>query len=115
MTTIDDMKKALDKWIKVLEDPEVAEEFEGFNKTLQFVFPDIDLKMQMVFEGSKVTIVEGFREDADMGLTVSSDMFLGITSGEIDPMDAFMEGKIKPTGDMSDLEKLQVFLDADID
>lgn len=115
MPDIDDMKKALKKWIAVLDDPEVAARFEGFNKTMQFVFPDIGLKMQLVFEGPKVTIVEGFKGDADMSLTVPSDMFLGITSGEINPMDAFMEGKLKPVGDMSDLEKLEVFMNADLD
>ena len=115
MPDIDDMRTALKKWIDVFDDPEVAAEFEGFNKTMQFIFPDIDLKMQLVFEGAKVTIVEGFKEDADMSLTVPSDMFLGITSGEINPMDAFMEGKLKPVGDMSDLEKLEVFMNADLD
>lgn len=115
MPTIDDMREALGKWVKVFDDPEVAAEFEGFNKTMQFIFPDIDLKMQLVFEGANVTIVEGFKEDADMSLTVPSDMFLGITSGEVNPMDAFMEGKLKPVGDMSDLEKLEVFMNVDLD
>jgi putative sterol carrier protein len=115
MPDINDMKEALKKWIDVLDDPKVAAGFEGFNKTMQFIFPDIDLKMQLVFRGPKVTIVEGFKEDADMSLTVPSDMFLGITSGEINPMDAFMEGKLKPVGDMSDLEKLEVFMNADLD
>jgi putative sterol carrier protein len=114
MVTADDIKNSLGKWTQRIEDPEVAEEFSGYNKTMQFVFPDINLKMQLVFEGPKVTIVDGFKENADMSLTVSSEMFMGILSGEIDPMDAFMEGKLKPIGAMSDLEKLQVLVDTDL-
>ena len=114
MATADDIKNALGRWTQRLEDPEVAEEFSEYHKTMQFVFPDIEVKMQLVFEGPKVTVVDGFKEHADMSLTVSSDMFMGILSGEIDPMDAFMEGKLKPIGAMPDLEKLQVLVDADI-
>jgi putative sterol carrier protein len=106
----DDLKNAIRKWVQVLADPEVAKEFEGYNKTMQFIFSDLDVKMQLVFEGARTKIVEGFRQDADMSLTVSSEVFMGIASGDVDPMDAFMEGKLKPTGDVADLEKLQVLL-----
>jgi putative sterol carrier protein len=114
MATANDIRNALGKWVQRLEDPEVAEEFSDYNKTMQFVFPDIDVKMQLVFDGPKVTVVDGFKENADMSLTVNSDMFMGILAGEIDPMDAFMEGKLKPVGAMPDLEKLQVLVDSDI-
>ena len=113
MITADDVRSAISKWVKVLDDPEVAEDFEGYNKILQLVFPDVGLNMQLIFEGAKTNIVEGFKEDADMKLTINSDLFMGITSGDIDPMDAFMEGKLKPAGDMGDLEKLEVLLNAD--
>jgi putative sterol carrier protein len=103
MAHADDVRNALRKWVKVLDDPEVAKDFEGYNKTMQLVFPDIEVKMQLVFEGPKTKIIDGFKEDADMSLTIDSDMFMGITSGDIDPMDAFMEGKLKPKGEMPDL------------
>jgi len=114
MVTADDIKNALGKWTRLVEDPEVAEAFSGYNKTMQLVFPDINLKMQLVFEGPRITIVDGFKENADMSLTVDSDMFMGILSGAIDPMDAFMEGKLKPVGAMADLERLQVLVDTDL-
>ena len=111
MATEKEVKEALAKWVSVLENPEAAEDFKDYNKTLQFIFPDIDAKMQLVFEGPETRIVDGFREDADMSLTVDAAVFVAMNSGEMDPMDAFMEGKLKPAGDISALEKLEILLD----
>lgn len=110
MTTAENIKKAIEEWVKVTKDPEIAEEFEGYNKTLQMIFPDIDVKMQLIFEGTKTTIVEGENQDADMSITVDAEVFMGFGSGDVDPMDAFMEGKLKPAGDLQALEKLEVLL-----
>ena len=112
MATLDELKEMFNKWIKILDDPEVAAEFEGYNKTMQFVFPDINVNLQLVFNGPEAKLVEGFTENAEMSLEVDSEMFKGINTGEIDPMEAFMEGNLKPKGNMNDLEKLEVFMDA---
>lgn len=111
MATEREVKEALAKWVSVLENPEAAAEFKDYNKTLQFIFPDIDAKMQLVFEGPKTRIVDGFQENADMSLTVDAAVFVAMNSGEMDPMDAFMDGKLKPGGDISALEKLEILLD----
>ena len=113
MATIDELKAALNKWAAMLDDPEIAEEFEGYNKTMQFTFPDIDGKLKLVFENQKARVEDGFDENADMSLEVESDLFLGISTGDVDPMEAFMEGTLKPKGSMSDLEKLEIFMDVD--
>ena len=101
----------MEKWAKKLEDPEIAEEFEDFNKTMQFVFPDIDYKVQLIFQNKQARVEDGYNEDAEMSLEVGSDLFLGISTGEIDPMEAFMDGSLKPKGTMSDLERLEIFMD----
>lgn len=111
MASAEDLKKALEKWASKLEDPEIAEEFEDFNKTMQFIFPDIDYNCKLVFQDKKARVEEGFDENAEMSLKVNSDLFLGIASGEVDPMEAFMEGTLKPKGTMSDLERLEIFMD----
>jgi len=110
MPTTEEVKKAVEQWVKAIEDPEVAEEFEGYNKTLQMIFPDIDAKMQLIFDGAKITIVEGEKTDAEMSITVDAEVFMGFGTGEVDPMDAFMQGKLKPAGDLQSLEKLEVLL-----
>jgi len=48
-----------------------------------------------------------------MGLEVNSDVFIGIATGEEDPMEAFMEGELKTKGDMGSLQKLEIFMDID--
>jgi putative sterol carrier protein len=110
----EELLKGLSKWKAIAEDPEMAEHFTGYNKTMQLIFPDVNVGLQMVFKGSNVDIVEGIKEDADMSLSLDSEMFMGIINGDIDPIDAFMEGKIKPTGSMEDLEKLQVLMDIEL-
>jgi len=106
----EEVRGAILKMVKVLDDPEVAKEFKGYRKTMQFIFPDIDVKMQLVFDEARTSIVEGFKENTDMSLTVDAETLIGITSGEIDPMDAFMQGKLKPAGDMQALEKLEALM-----
>jgi len=113
MATAEELKNALNNWVKMLDDPEVAEEFEGFNKTMNFIFPDIDYKIKMIFENKKARLEEGFSDDAEMGLEINSDLFLGLATGEVDPMEAFMEGELKTKGDMNALQKLEVFMDMD--
>ncbi|MFX1409680.1 MAG: SCP2 sterol-binding domain-containing protein [Promethearchaeota archaeon] len=111
MALAEELKKALEKWAKKLDDPEIAVEFEDFNKTMQFIFPDINYKCKLVFQDKKAKFEEGFNENAEMSLKVDSDLFLGIATGEVDPMEAFMEGTLKPKGTMSDLERLEIFMD----
>jgi putative sterol carrier protein len=111
MATKEEVKESLDKWVKVLDDPEIADEFEGFNKTMQFEFSDLNYKIKMIFENKTVRLEEGFDDKAEMGLEVKSDLFVGIATGEIDPMEAFMEGELKTKGDMDSLQKLEIFMD----
>ncbi|MFX1378759.1 MAG: SCP2 sterol-binding domain-containing protein [Promethearchaeota archaeon] len=111
MATAEELKLALESWAKKLDDPDIAEEFEDFNKTMQFIFPDINYKVQLIFDKKKARVEEGYNENAEMSLEVESDLFLGISTGEIDPMEAFMDGTLKPKGTMSDLERLEIFMD----
>lgn len=111
MATPEELNKALEKWAKKLDDPEIAEEFDDFNKTMQFIFSDIDHKVQLIFKDKKARVEVGFNENAEMSLDVESDLFLGISTGEVDPMELFMDGKLKPKGTMSDLERLEIFMD----
>ncbi|MHA1896500.1 MAG: SCP2 sterol-binding domain-containing protein [Promethearchaeota archaeon] len=112
MVSKEEIKNELNKWVKLFDNPEFAAEFEGYNKTFQFIFPDINYNLQMIFENKKARLEEGLKENAEMSLEVNSDMFYKMTTGEIDPMEAFLEGTLKPKGSMADLEKLEIFLDA---
>ncbi|MHA1340559.1 MAG: SCP2 sterol-binding domain-containing protein [Promethearchaeota archaeon] len=111
MITKEIIKQDLSKWIDKFEDPEFDNQFEGYNKVFQFVFTDIDYKLQMVFKNKTARLVKGFKEDADMSLEIISELFHKMVLGEVDPMGAFMEGQIILRGFMNDLEKLEIFLD----
>lgn len=113
LATIEEVRDALNKWAQLLEDPEIADEFEGFNKTMQFEFSDLNYKMKMIFKNKTVRLEEGFDENAEMGLEANSDLFVGIATGEVDPMEAFMEGELKTKGDMNSLQKLEIFMEFD--
>lgn len=111
MATTEEVKSELEKWAKKVDDPEVAEEFEGYEKTLQLSFPDLDFHLQLIIKDQKATVEEGLNENAEMSLEVESDLFMGICTGEVDPMEAFMDGQLKPKGNMADLEVLEIFMD----
>ena len=53
------------------------------------------------------TIEPGISEDAAATLTVDSDDFKALQTGELNGMMAFMSGKIKIDGDMGSVMKIQ--------
>ena len=107
----EEINEALNKWVKMLDNPEVAEEFEDYDKTLQFVFSDIDYKTKMIFKDKKARLEEGFDGNAEMTLEIESDDFVGIANATVDPMELFMEGAIIIKGDMNAIQRLEVFMD----
>ena len=57
-------------------------------------------------QDSGVTVSEG-AADAGTTITISEDDFDRLVSGELNPMTAFMTGKLKVKGDMGAAMKLQ--------
>ncbi len=47
------------------------------------------------------TEAKAVNEDTDCTITISKDDFIALAQGELDPMMAFMSGKLKVEGDMS--------------
>ncbi len=63
-----------------------------------------------VMDFTKPEVREGEDADAQCTMTVSDEDFLGIINGTINPMQAFMMGKIKIGGNMALAMKLQQVL-----
>ncbi len=73
----------------------LQEKVGNFSSTAKFVIED---------EGSIMIDESGVRagdEDAEVTLTASRDTFEGILDGSVNPMTAYMSGKLSLDGDMS--------------
>ncbi len=63
-----------------------------------------------MFKDAKCEIKEGDIEDPDMTITTNSEVIIDIMDGEMSPTKAFMGGKIKAKGPMTDMLKLQMLM-----
>jgi putative sterol carrier protein len=69
--------------------------------------PEGDVKYYWVLEDGKLLDSQlGDAEDADFALTMSYDDARKIQQGELDPNAAFMQGRMKVTGNMAKLMSL---------
>lgn len=69
--------------------------------------------MYHVLEGGSVRVVEGRAERPNVTITVSDDNLVKLFRGEMNPMTAFMTGKVKLKGDMMLAQKLLSIVDRD--
>jgi putative sterol carrier protein len=93
------------------EEPEIQATFRGFNKTLQFIFPDLqrNFTLTIAADGS-ATLAERTAPQADIKVTTSSDMLADILDRKVNPTNAFITRKLKASGKMDDLLRLQRLL-----
>lgn len=75
----------------------------GFTKKVKFDFGD---EGKLFIDGTSGT-VNNEDADADATIKVTWDDFKAISSGQMDPTMAFMQGKLKVEGDMSVAMQLQ--------
>ncbi len=93
------------------EDPKIQRRFKNYNKTLQFMFPDIDAHLFMkIGDAEIVEVGEGLIEDAELSVTMDSVIFKKIIEKTESPMAAYSEGRLKTKGEVPDLLKLQKLL-----
>lgn len=89
-------------------DPKVASSFKGWSRTMQYVFPDIDLALTIeVKDGVPAQPVEGRAATAQVTYEMSSDTLLAISRKEITGMKAYTQKLVKVKASMPDLLKLQ--------
>lgn len=92
------------------EDPKIQRRFKEYNKTLQFIFPDIDAKMYMKIGDAELLEVAEGEMDAELQVTMDSIVFFAIIEKKESPMAAYSAGKLKTKGEVPDLLKLQKLL-----
>ncbi|MGY5854036.1 MAG: SCP2 sterol-binding domain-containing protein [Candidatus Thorarchaeota archaeon] len=92
-------------------DPKIKRRFKEYNKTLQFIFPDIGAELYMkIGDAELIEVAEGMIDDAELSVTMDSVIFKGIIEKTESPMAAYSAGKLKTKGEVPDLLKLQKLL-----
>ncbi len=93
------------------DQPETRATFQGFARTIQFTFPDLkrDFVLDIAQDGS-AALQEQKLSAPDIAVTTSSDTLASILERKTNPELAFLTRKIKVTGKMEDLLKLQKLL-----
>ena len=91
--------------------PEMRAAFRGFTKTMQFTFPDLQRNFTLsIAEDGSATLAEQTVSHPDVTVTTSSDTLAGIVDGRVNPFQAYITRKLKVTGQMEDLLRLQKLL-----
>ncbi len=93
------------------DQPETRAAFQGFARTIQFTFPDLkrDFVLNIAQDGG-AALQEEKLAAPDIAVTMSSDTLASILDRKTNPELAFLTRKIKVTGKMEDLLKLQKLL-----
>jgi putative sterol carrier protein len=93
------------------EQPETRAAFHGFARTIQFTFPDLQCAFVLsIAQDGSATLTEETVPQPDINVTTSSDTLAGILDRKVNPEIAFMTRKLKASGKMEDLLKLQKLL-----
>jgi hypothetical protein len=88
--------------------PKIASSFKGWTRTMQYIFPDLDLRMVIeVKDGVPGEPTEGSANTPQVVYEMGSDTFLAIARREISGMKAFSQKLVKVKASMPDLLKLQ--------
>jgi putative sterol carrier protein len=93
------------------EQPETRAAFQGFARTIQFIFPDLQRNFVLnIAQDGNATLTEEVVSQPDIKVTTSSDTLAGILDRKVNPELAFVTRKLKASGSMEDLLKLQKLL-----
>ncbi len=95
----------------MITEPDVQASFHGFARTIQFIFPDLQRNFTLNIAGhGSATLAEQTVTQPDIKVTTTSDTLAGILDRTVNPAHAYISRKLKVSGKMEDLLKLQKLL-----
>ena len=73
----------------------------GLNKTIQWDISGNEAgKWAVKIENQTCQLIKGGVDKADLTLSMTDQVWLDIAEGRLDPMNAFLSGKVKTAGDV---------------
>lgn len=73
----------------------------GVDTVVQFKFTGLQAsEWHVIVKDQKCESIQGLHPNPKMTMTVDSEDYIKISTGELDPTMAFMKGKVKVKGDM---------------
>jgi len=106
-----DIAPYLERVCARFEQPAMRQTFQGFARTIQFFFPDLQRTFVLnIASDGNAQLAEKTLSQPDITVTTSSDTLAGILDRKINPELAFITRKLKVSGKMEDLLKLQKLL-----
>lgn len=105
----EEMAKVIEGWLELIaQDPAVADGSRGYDVSVEFEIEDLDLFFYTHFDDGRFTGgVGAFPDEAMVELCLSSEVFDGMFSGELDATTAAMSGDLAFAGDVSAAMGLQ--------
>src|SRR5512135_3274264 len=83
------------------EQPKMQLVFQGFAKSIQFTFPDLQRHFVLsIGQDGNATLTEETIPQSDITVTTSSDILAGILDRKVNPELAFITRKLKVSGSM---------------
>ena len=88
----------------------IPEKAQGLDVVLQFKFSGAESgDWYAVIKDGKCDVQKGAHASPKMTLSADSDDYIKLFTGQLDPMQAFMAGKLKLTGDLNLAMKMTQF------
>lgn len=106
--TPEEMKRVLTKMAELMQSDEaMLKASTGKNLTMSFEFPDLEVFFYTRFLDGKVEGGLGELEDAEIQLTMDSDIFDGMFTGKVNAAKAAMKGDLAFSGNVAAAMRLQ--------
>ncbi len=94
-----------------IEQPAMQPSFQGFARTIQLTFPDLQRAFVLsIAQDGSASLEEKSIPAPDITVTTDSDILAGILDRKTNPEVAFITRKLKVSGKMEDLLHLQKLL-----
>jgi putative sterol carrier protein len=93
-----------------LDDPDMEQRMGTFTRSVQFNLTDLEVSYLMqVQDGQVISLEEASLDAPNISVTCESDVLLGIGTGEVNTISAFMSGELQVNASFADILKLQQF------